>query len=147
MKKKYLCAFATAIIISCTTCVGQPLVRSLKDISKLKTNQVKYVGKPLTVLLKDIGLPIATALASQRKDTLDPMGHFYFQFQNRVARDSIIKSGGNPAGLVVYVKELFTIDMKAKYYCTENCWTIEDERRYGHLTVERIRVFTGKKHD
>ncbi|MDQ6608950.1 MAG: hypothetical protein M3Y85_03925 [Bacteroidota bacterium] len=145
MKIKSILLAAAAFAFMSISCCSQPIMRSLNDISKIKANQQNYTGKPLANLLQDIEPSILRVTVTSRKDSTGNPGYFYFRFLNNKVEDSISKAGGFPMGLVVYIKEPFTWDYKSRPADKKFSWTPEDVKHYGHLTIERLRVFTGKK--
>lgn len=147
MKKKFALMIFAGLVLTSMSCHCQTVMRTLSDASKLKSEQQVYIGKSLAYLLKDIKVPIRTVLANQRRDTTEAPGHFYFRFDDPERLDSIQVSGGYAVGIMVYIKEPFLFDYRSRFKSKNLAWTSEDTQRYGHLTIERLRVFTGKKED
>ena len=146
MKKKFVLLMLVGCFFTITSC-SQNIMRTLGDASKIKTKQQDYIGKTLNSLLSDIKVPILNVIVNQRKDSNEAPGHFFFQFNDLKQVDSIRAAGSYPVGIVVYIKEPFTWDYQPRHAAKNFSWTNEDTKRYGHLTIERLRVFSGKKDD
>lgn len=133
--KIILKTFAILFLFIGTSCRGQQMVQTPKDIYKLKANEQQFLNKPLKNLLKEIKPEIKIAYG-----TLDYPSYFSFRFISReeMSRKTL---DGNILGLYVYVKE----DVKEWSHGTrpkekEFTWTKEDAEKYGNFTVIRIRV-------
>lgn len=129
-----------------TSCRGQAIMRTLSDAPKLKANAKNYVGMPLSKLLNDIGTPILWVSTKEGNSSSESPSYFYFRFNYVKDADSLQKLGQQPVGIVAYIKEPFVWDHQSRPADKKFSWTLQDAKRYGNLTIERLRVFTDK-HD
>lgn len=122
-------------------CQTQYIMRTLSDAQKIKTNEKKFVGKPLINLLKEIKPKIEMVTANPSPNNRVRLGYFIFRFEDRNTYDSIRTQGKYPLGITVFVKEPFRWDIHERPKGDEFRWTKDDIKRLGNLTIVGITVF------
>lgn len=116
------------------------MVQKIDDAKKLEINQDKFVGKPLSDLLKQIKPEIKRVMivpgSSQRLTAL----YFYFLSDSDFHK-FYKETGKNPLELRVRLKEYdFKWDPSTRPQDHRYDWTKEDEEDFGKLTVVDIKV-------
>ena len=129
------------IIFQFSYCFSQKLYKEEIDILKVKGDKNIYIGKPLKDLLKEIQPPIKRVIATPSININSYVGNLSFNFHNQQGIDSILRLGKTPITLVVLVKEYFDWDFHKRPKGKETIWTIEDERKYGILTIVGFRIY------
>lgn len=138
----YTALFLVAFVVT-AGCKAQ-LVKTSSDLSKLKTAEKTLAGQSLAKFLREIGLPITRVTAIATENPEHSPGFFRFQFQDVKTIDSLKSRNALPLGVLVYIKEAFDWDYLGRPDEQKNVWTADDARRYGHLTVTRLRVLGPK---
>ena len=131
--------FCTLLIAIISSCKAQKMVQKTSDAKKLEINKNQFVGKPLSILLKEIGPKIETALGSP--GTNERAGFFSFYFASKGEYDKYRAQDKFPLTIKVYIKEIFEWDKKGKTKDDWLNWTREDEEKYGNLIVADIKVY------
>ncbi|HQV06502.1 MAG: hypothetical protein R2796_03575 [Chitinophagaceae bacterium] len=131
--------FAFMVLITSCSCAGQKLVKTAGDAPKLEQHKNMFIGKPLSVLLNEIGPTIKMASAEGARSDGYP-GFFYFRFVTRKEGNKLRLAKVRPISIFVYVKEKFVWDKRAKPVADREKWTEEDVNRYKNLTVVGISV-------
>ncbi len=126
------------ILLISTGCKAQQMVQIPADAYKLKTNEQKFINRPLKDLLKEIKPEIKFVMG-----TVDYPPYFSFRF---LSREELKKkpADGTTIGLFIYVKEPLDWNFDKRPKGKEYEWSKEDVEKYGNLTVTRIKV-TGKE--
>jgi hypothetical protein len=115
-------------------CKAQQMVQTPNDMYLLKTNEQKFINKPIKDLLKEIKPEIKTVLG-----TVDNPSYFAFKFISvEELNHKVI--GRKLISFYVYVKEPLDWDFNKRTKGKEYLWTKEDLEKYGNLTVIRIKV-------
>lgn len=134
--KNTLKFYAILVLLINTGCKAQQVIQTVKDVPLLKTNEQQFINKPLKNLLKEIKPAIKNAGASNE------VGHQYFSFKFRTL-EQINKNEGSyedKVSLYVYVKEIIDWKWEERKKGKELEWSKEDAKKYGNLTVIRIKV-------
>ena len=139
---KFINLFPLMFFVAAHTCQGQdgPLVKSVSDVYKLKENECLFLHRPLKDLLKEIKPEIKRMTANPKGNGegyiilrfLDNESYAQFRAQNKV-----------PTGIVVYIKEDFQWDPKARD-SAGFAWLQSDFERYGNLTIMGLRILIEK---
>lgn len=116
-------------------CQGQQMVRTIKDVYKLKTNEAQFINKPLKNLFQELKPEIKTAAGN-----IDNPFFFSFRFTTLEQQKKGEGSIDDRVSLYVYVKESFDWQWEKRPKGTELIWTKEDAAKYGDLIVVRIKV-------
>lgn len=122
-------------------------MRSQQEAYKIQENERRFINKPLDSLIAAIKPTIKMARAEM---TFNSPASGYFVFTFTSFSDSEMKRTVNKnysaVKVVVYLKEPFEWKPKDGSNADERlAWTKSDEKKYGHLTVIRIRVLDSKK--
>jgi len=127
------------LLVIATSSRAQKMVQKTSDARKLEINKNQFIGKPLSILLKEIGPRIETALGSP--GTNERPGFFNFYFATKAEYDKYRTQDKFPLTIKVYIKESFEWDKKGKTKEDWLNWTNEDEEKYGDLIVADIKVY------
>lgn len=133
--KKTLKNISILFLLLNFSCKAQQLIQTTKDVNQLSINSQHYINRPLKELLREIKPQIKSAWGNNEG------GNQFFSFkfidQDEIKRKSI---KDNSVGLYVYVKENLDWDFDKRVRGKEYLWTKEDIKKYGNLTVIRIKV-------
>ena len=127
------------ILITATSCRAQ-LVQTVMDAKKLEINKDKFIGKPLSSLLKQIKPQIKSVLvipgSSERLSTIC----FYFLPHSDIHKFKE-ETGKNPVEIWIRLKEYdFKWDPSTRPQDQRYDWTKEDEETFGKMTLVQIKV-------
>ncbi|HEV8271234.1 MAG TPA: hypothetical protein VGQ04_07995 [Chitinophagaceae bacterium] len=131
--------FTLLFLLGVSSCQAQKMVQKTSDAKKLEINKNQFVGKPLSVLLKEIGPKIETALGSP--GTNERAGFFSFYFAPKAEYDKYRSQEKFPLTIKVYIKDSFEWNRKDKTKDSWLNWTKEDEEKYGSLIIADIKVY------
>lgn len=139
MKVSFKILLAFFVFLTAFSCKAQ-LVQTVNDVKRLEINQDKFVGKPLSDLLKQIKPEIKRVMivpgSSQRLTAL----YFYFLSDSDFHK-FYKETGKNPLELRVRLKEYdFKWDPSTRPQDQRYDWTKEDEKEFGKLTVADVKV-------
>ncbi|MCD0476179.1 hypothetical protein LPB87_17435 [Flavobacterium sp. EDS] len=132
--KNTIKTFAILFLLLSYGCKAQQMVQTPNEAYKLKENEQQFLNYPLKNLLKEIKPEIKFVIG-----TVDYPSYFSFRFITReeLSRKSI---DDKILGLYVYVKEPLDWNFDKRPKGEEYQWTKEDVKKYGNLTVIRIKV-------
>ena len=127
-------AFTILFLLTNYSCKAQQMVLTPNEAYKLKTNEQLFLNKPLKNFLKEIKPEIKFVIG-----TVDYPSYFSFRFITRgeLSPKSI---DDKILGVYVYVKEPLDWNFDKRPKGEEYQWTKEDVKKYGNLTVIRIKV-------
>lgn len=139
MKVSFKILLAFFVFLTAFSCKAQ-LVQTVNDVKRLEINQDKFVGKPLSDLLKQIKPEIKRVMivpgSSQRLTAL----YFYFLSDSDFHK-FYKETGKNPLELRVRLKEYdFKWDPSTRPQDQRYDWTKEDEEEFGKMTVADVKV-------
>jgi len=125
-----------------SSCFSQQLVKKQSDLRLLIDQQERFINKPLKELLKEIKPPIKFAFGTDAKDHGMP-ANITFKFVTHQEYLILKEVNKFPLTLIIYVKEekIDWYDLSKRTKETITSWTADDLRKYGDLTVIRIRVY------
>ena len=132
--KNIIKAFTILFLLINYSCKAQQMVLTPNEAYKLKTNEQLFLNKPLKNFLKEIKPEIKFVIG-----TVDYPSYFSFRFITRgeLSPKSI---DDKILGVYVYVKEPLDWNFDKRPKGEEYQWTKEDVKKYGNLTVIRIKV-------
>jgi len=113
-------------------------MRTVGEAKKLEINQSKFIGKPLKVLLDEIGPQIKTALGDPELISDRTLSHISFYFTDKSEYYSRIKNGEKPTIILVTLKK--PDGKKYPPLSPTKSWTSEQKKIYGDMIVMRINV-------
>jgi len=131
--------FTLLFLLGVSSCQAQKMVQKTSDAKKLEINKNQFVGKPLSILLKEIGPKIETALGSP--GTNERPGFFNFYFAPKEEYDKYRAQDKFPLTIKVYIKESFEWNKKGKTKDNWLNWIKDDEEKYGGLIVADVKVY------
>jgi hypothetical protein len=132
---KHFLAVVVLILLSIFCSYGQ-LMQTAYDAQKLKDNDSLFIGKPLRVLLKEIGAPIKVVF-TESHGPHKALSLLLFKFVDSAGMRRYERAGIRSLSVLVYVFENFDWNKSAS---TKKQWTPEDAAKLGHLTVARIGI-------
>ncbi len=127
------------LLVITASCHSQKMVQKTSDAKKLEINKNQFIGKPLNVLLKEVGPKIETVLGSPGSS--ERPGFFNFYFTPKAEYDQYRAQEKFPLTIKVYIKESFEWNKKGKTSDDWLKWTKDDEEKYGNLIVSDIKVY------
>lgn len=139
MKLIYRIFFCTLLIAVISSCQAQKMVQKTSDAKKLEINKNQFIGKPLSILLKEIAPKIETALGSP--GTNERAGYFNFYFASKAEYDKYRAKEKFPLTIKVYIKDSFEWNRRGKTKDSWLNWTKEDEEKYGSLIIADLKVY------
>jgi len=124
------------LILLTTACSHAQLMPTAYEAQKLKDNDTLLIGKPLSSLLKEIGVPIKRVFTESHRPH-KAYSLLLFKFVDSTAQRLYERAGKRSLSVLVYVLENFDWNKpdSARFQ-----WTPEDAARLGHLTVARIGI-------
>lgn len=125
-------------IFSTTSCHAQRMVQRTTDARKLEINKKEFIGRPLKVLLSQIGPPIKSAIGNPSETNTNENTFIIFYFVDKkgfIQRDS---KGDKPTRIDVILKK--TPGKNYAPIIPSNPWTDKQTKEYGDMIVLRIRV-------
>ena len=134
--KTFLFLFVSLTAFSCKA----QLVQTVMDAKKLEINKDKFIGKPLSSLLKQIKPQIKSVLvipgSSEQLSTIC----FYFLPHSDIHKFKE-ETGKNPVEIWIRLKEYdFKWDPSTRPQDQRYDWTKEDEEEFGKMTVADVKV-------
>ncbi len=139
--KQALKILLAIILFTNSSCCAQKLMKTVADASKLKENKIRFINKPLKLLLKEIQPEIKMVSANPSKNSQSRLGYFIFRFVEPKENDSLNTKQIFPVQITVFVKEPFEWDISKRDTEKKQLWTKKDRINYGNLTVLDIRIF------
>ena len=127
------------LLIANYSCYAQQMVKTTNDAKKLELNEKQFIGRPLKTLLKEINPKIERVIGSP--GNIERPGYFIFYFIPNKDYNLYRKKNKIPLTVKVYIKEPFEWNRRNKPKNNWLDWTIEDEKKYGDLTIGAIRVY------
>jgi hypothetical protein len=117
---------------------AQQLIQTTKDVQKLKTNEQKFINKPLKYLLKEIKPEIKTAWVTNEEG----YSYFSFRFTTLEKQKKGLESREDKVFLYVYVKgQVVDLDFEKRFKEQDYNWTKELIQKYENRIVQRIKVY------
>lgn len=132
--KKIFKIISLILFLSSYSCYSQQMVMITDDLPKLKSNEQRFLNKPLKNLIKEIKPEIKTAFG-----TVDTPSYFSFIFLTPAELNKRV-IGRKSISLYVYLREPFDWNFDKRTKGHEYEWTSADLEKYGNLTVVRIKV-------
>ena len=132
------CLSVVVLMMAVSVCHAQPIVRKPSDVHQICRSDNKFVGKPLSVLLKEFELPIK--LMYGRGGWVEEAPMFRLFFVNEESYTKCRKRDQFPLGLMVYVDRFFEWKTESGAERGFSTWTKQDEEKYGAFVVTAIRV-------
>jgi len=132
--KILLTFFVFVTVISCKA----QMVQTVDDAKKLEINQDKFVGKPLSNLLRQIKPEIKRALILPE---VGANSYIVFNFLDNSEYNKYKANGKTPLTIRLYIKGPFKSYALDKPIENRYDWTKDDEQKYKDLIVTGIRVY------
>ncbi len=131
----YVFAMLFCVLSACSS-PAQQLMPTVYDAQKLKDNDSLFLGKPLSILLKEIGPEIVT-VSTESQRAHHALSYLIFKFISREEQGRYKLAGKRSLSILIFVKENFDWDKPGDKMMQ---WTREDAQRLGHLTIVRIGI-------
>lgn len=140
MKKKYLLIVCITTLFS-ISCHGQKMMKTVNDASKIVANKHLFIGKPLKVLLDEIGPEIKQAYGNPENKWAGEITFFVFSFTDKNdyrKKTDIYKK--RPTTLTIEFN--FEPGNKRKPLPKGGItqWTDSETKEYGDMIIMGIRV-------
>lgn len=140
MKRK-LIILSTVFLLIGSISIAQPLMETIHDAAKIKSNEKLFINKPMKLVLMNIGPEIKMVSVRPTNNPNFQLGYFIFRFVDAHKYDSFAQKNKYPIQITVFVKEPFSWDYTKRPAGDPFQWTKEDVAKFGDLTVVGIRVY------
>jgi hypothetical protein len=137
MKKIILLLFLQVLIINVST--AQKLVSNISELKKIEEHHSMFVYKPLSYLLSEIEPTIIRVIGSPSSQN-NSRSAFLMYFISDEEKNKLQAKGVEPIHLFIYIKEDFQWNVKERYDNNKRNWSIDDLKKYGHLTVLKVSI-------
>lgn len=145
--KQILCIlFSLSLLLPFSSCYSQKVMKTVGDAQKLVENKEKFIGKPLSQLLKQIEPKIKFVYGNPDNNWAGATGGTFlaFHFVGREEGLKRLSKKDNPTAIIVN----FELDLNNKHKPLQNdgrieLWTDAETKEYGDMIILNIRV-TGK---
>lgn len=130
--------------IFCSCKAQQKIMRTVEDAPKLMENKSKFIDKPLSTLLEEVGPRIITVFG-EPNGGMTTSTYFLFYFVNRQQYNEMTKRGESPLSIRV---EFYPEDHPQRMPVPKGGitdWGPADVKAYGDMKVARIRIVGGNK--
>ncbi|MBG6061034.1 hypothetical protein IWX83_000808 [Flavobacterium sp. CG_9.1] len=133
--------FFVVFLLMNFACKAQQMVESTEDVYLLKTNEQKFLNKPLKSLLKEIKPKIKSGYANNDNP-------FFFRFKFITHKQQKMHNSDasreDQVSLYVYVKDPIDWKWENRPKSIGLGWTKENAVKYGDLIVVRIKIIERK---
>jgi hypothetical protein len=137
MKKIILILFLHVFFTNVLT--AQKLVSNLSELKNIEEHHSKFVYKPLSYLLSEIQPSIIRVIGSPSSQN-NSRSAFLMYFISDEEKNKLQAKGIDPIHLFIYIKEDFQWNVKERYDNNKRDWSIDDLKKYGHLTVLKVAI-------
>jgi len=129
-------------LISGKSCFGQKMVQSTEDAKKLEVYKEKFIGEPLSVLLKEVQPKIKLVYGNPENSWGGAIGGTYlkFHFADRDEIGKKLKKKQKPTGIIVNFKLNPKNAHKPLPKGGVKEWTEQETKEYGDMIIANIRV-------
>ncbi len=124
-------------LISTASCHAQKMMQTLSDAKKLEINKDKFIGKPLKVLLDQIGPKIKSAIGDPDDNSKTQTKIISFYFVDKKEFFSRDRKGEKPTSISVILEPA---KEKKLPLSGEKPWTEEQVKEYGNMIIIRLSV-------
>lgn len=114
------------------------MVQRKTDAKKLEINEKEFTGKPLKVLLLQIGVPIKSAIGNPDEISTHQNTFITFYFVDKKEGWKLVSSSQRPIAIDVILQK--TDGKNYPPIIPANSWTDEHTKEYSDMIVLRIRV-------
>ena len=125
------------LLIPFTSCYSQKIVQKQTEVYKLIEQKDKFIGKPLSVLLSEITIPIK-AFSTVKENA--PGGFLVLMFDRYDSIRQWRSKGNQGLILKVKIKEAFNWNNNLRKKEDIFKWLKEDEEKYKNLTVAYLSI-------
>ncbi|OJU26876.1 MAG: hypothetical protein BGN92_13215 [Sphingobacteriales bacterium 41-5] len=142
MKKLYFLFIVTIITNVSASCHAQKMMASVNDAIKLENSKQQFIGKPLKVLLDQIGPQIKFVIGNPDNQSFHATEGTFLRFHFIDKSDFVKRKAKNDIATMITVNFKIEPDNTRKHLPIEGIlkWTDAETKEYGDMIIVAIRV-------